>query len=149
MFGPGQPPQLCVNLELHRFSNSRVTLLQQRGAVLSGEEQAFAAQLVEWSRRSGFKVICICKRKMRLSNFAQPAKKKGTPFEIASTSVYGRPRCSLSNTRKPGPPSRCNSAHQSAQLYDSCKCPPAHAPFAKAMLSLWEPLLNHTGYGIV
>eukprot|EP00904_Undaria_pinnatifida_P007045 jgi/Undpi1/3470/HiC_scaffold_16.g06842.m1 len=57
VFGPGQPPQLCVNLELHRFSNSRVTLLQQRGAVLSGEEQAFAAQLVEWSRRSGFKDI--------------------------------------------------------------------------------------------
>lgn len=57
VFGPGQPPQLCVNLELHRFSDSGVTLLQQRGAVLPGEERAFAAQLVEWSRRSGFKVI--------------------------------------------------------------------------------------------
>lgn len=56
VFGPGQPPALCVNLELHRFPKSAVTLLQQRGAVLPGEEQAFAAELVQWARESGFKV---------------------------------------------------------------------------------------------
>lgn len=31
-------------------------MLQQRGAVLPGEEQAFAADLVKWARESGFKV---------------------------------------------------------------------------------------------
>lgn len=56
VFGPGQPPALCVNLELHRFAKSGVTVLQQRGAVLPGEERAFAADLVEWARESGFKV---------------------------------------------------------------------------------------------
>lgn len=56
VFGPGQPPVLCVNLELHRFAKSGVTVLQQRGAVLAGEERAFAADLVKWARESGFKV---------------------------------------------------------------------------------------------
>eukprot|EP00903_Cladosiphon_okamuranus_P006700 g6539.t1 len=57
VFGPGQPPSLCVNLELHRFAKSGVTVLQQRGAVLPGEERAFAADLVKWARESGFKDI--------------------------------------------------------------------------------------------
>lgn len=56
MFGPGQPPTVCVNLELHRFSERGVTVLQQRGAVFPGEEQAFALELVVWARASGFKV---------------------------------------------------------------------------------------------
>lgn len=59
VFAPGQPPQLCVNLELHRFAKSGVTVLQQRGPVLQGEEQAFAAELVKWARESGFKVKLI------------------------------------------------------------------------------------------
>ncbi|CAN0358816.1 unnamed protein product, partial [Scytosiphon promiscuus] len=50
VFGPGQPPVLCVNLELHRFSKSAVTVLQQRGAVLPGQERPFAAELVRWAR---------------------------------------------------------------------------------------------------
>ncbi|CAN0311152.1 unnamed protein product, partial [Ectocarpus fasciculatus] len=57
VFGPGQPPVLCVSLELHRFAKSGVTVLQQRGAVLPGEERSFAAELVEWARQSGFKDV--------------------------------------------------------------------------------------------
>lgn len=57
VFGPGQPPRLCVNLELHRFASRGVTLLQQRGPVLPGEERAFARELVRWARESGFKDI--------------------------------------------------------------------------------------------
>eukprot|EP00752_Nemacystus_decipiens_P009523 g8512.t1 len=57
VFGPGHPPALCVNLELHRFAKSAVTVLQQRGRVLPGEERAFAADLVKWARESGFKDI--------------------------------------------------------------------------------------------
>lgn len=55
VFGPGQPPALCVSLELHRFADGGVTVLQQRGAVLPGEERAFAADLLRWARESGFK----------------------------------------------------------------------------------------------
>ncbi|CAN0061577.1 unnamed protein product [Ascophyllum nodosum] len=57
VFGPGQPPQLCVNLELHRFADKGVTMLQQRGPVFPGEEEAFAKELVRWARESGFKSI--------------------------------------------------------------------------------------------
>ena len=56
VFGPGQPPQLCVNLELNRFADKGVTMLQQRGPVFPGEEEAFAKELVRWARESGFKV---------------------------------------------------------------------------------------------
>lgn len=56
VFGPGQPPQLCVNLELYRFADKGVTMLQQRGPVFLGEEQAFAEELVRWALDSGFKV---------------------------------------------------------------------------------------------
>lgn len=56
VFGPGQPPRLCVNLELHRFASKGVTVLQQRGPVLAGKEKRFSHELVRWARESGFKV---------------------------------------------------------------------------------------------
>ncbi|CAN0107813.1 unnamed protein product, partial [Discosporangium mesarthrocarpum] len=56
VFYPGQPPQLCLNLELHRFDGRPVTLLQQRAPVIAGSEAAFAAELIAWASRSGFKV---------------------------------------------------------------------------------------------
>lgn len=56
VFGPGQPPRLCVNLELFRLASKRVTILQQRAPVLPGEEEKFAEGLVLWARKEGFKV---------------------------------------------------------------------------------------------
>lgn len=56
VFGPGQPPRLCVNLELFRIASRRVTILQQRAPVLPGEEEKFAEEFVLWARKEGFKV---------------------------------------------------------------------------------------------